>query len=95
MSVKEFAAYQNMTERAVWNRIYRNQLPHKRWGRRVLISLDEWEKLLDDLPGCTAQQALDVTEAAEAARHGRRNQEKPSEPREITVEEWLLLPYEG
>ncbi len=68
VSVKEFAAYQNMTERAVWNRIYRKQLPHKRWGKRVLISLDEWEKLLDDLPGCTAQQALDVTEAA---RHGR------------------------
>lgn len=46
-----------ITERAVWMRIYRNQLPHRRWGRRVLIPVRELERFLNNLPGVDAEEA--------------------------------------
>ena len=64
LSVKEFAREEKMTERSVWQRIYRGQIPVRRWGKRVLIPIEEWDKFLDGLPGRTAEQALDTTEAA-------------------------------
>jgi excisionase family DNA binding protein len=57
-SVKEAAKLLNITERACWLRIYRNQLPHKRWGRRVLVSARELEKFIDGLPGLGAAEAI-------------------------------------
>lgn len=56
-TVKEAALRIGRTERAVWLAIYRNQFPHRRWGKRVLIPIAELEKFLDGLPGVTAEQA--------------------------------------
>jgi excisionase family DNA binding protein len=37
LTVKEVAERLGLTERAVWGRLYRKQLPCKRLGGRVLI----------------------------------------------------------
>jgi len=66
LSVKEAATILSITERAAWLRIYRNQLPHRRWGRKVIISLSELQKFIDALPGPTAEEA--AQRAGEANR---------------------------
>jgi excisionase family DNA binding protein len=58
LTVPEAAEVIGITERAAWQRIYRGQLPHRRWRRRVLVPLDELERFLEQLPGCSADQAL-------------------------------------
>lgn len=62
LTIPEAAELLGITERAAWQRIYRGQLPHRRWGRRVLVPLDELERFLEHLPGCSADQALHVVE---------------------------------
>lgn len=57
-SVKETAEALGVTERAVWQRIARGQLPFRRWNRRVIIPTDELERFLATLPGCTAEEAI-------------------------------------
>lgn len=64
LSVPEVAEELGISERAVWQRIYRNQLPHRRWGRRVFILAAELEEFLAALPGATMEKALDHTEDA-------------------------------
>ena len=68
LTVKELAVFLGSTERAVWQRIYRGQLPCRRWGKRVLIPIDELEKFLEALPGHTAEQALDAVETSRSER---------------------------
>jgi len=55
--VKEAALRIGRTERAVWLAIYRGQFPHRRWGKRVLIPVDDLETFLASLPGVSAEEA--------------------------------------
>ena len=58
LTVPEAAARLGISERATWQRIYRGQLPHRRWGRRVIIPQDELETFIKELPGCSVEEAL-------------------------------------
>jgi excisionase family DNA binding protein len=62
LTVPETATVLGITERAAWQRIYRKQLPHRRWGRRVLIPTDELEEFLKALPGISAEEAATKVE---------------------------------
>lgn len=59
LTVPEAAARLGISERAAWQRIYRGQLPHRRWGRRVIIPQDELEEFIKALPGCSVEEALE------------------------------------
>ena len=63
MTVSETATLLGQTEKSVWQRIYRGQMPHRRWGRRVLIPVAELEQFLAALPGRTAEEAVAAVEA--------------------------------
>ena len=58
LTVPEAAERLGISERATWQRIYRGQLPHRRWGRRVIIPQDELEEFIKELPGCSVEEAL-------------------------------------
>ena len=58
LTVPEAAAKLGISERAVWQRIYRRQIPHRRWGRRILISVAELDKFLNTLQGTSAEEAV-------------------------------------
>lgn len=62
LKIPEVATFLGISEKAAWQRLYRGELPHKRWGRRVLISMDELEKFLAALPGTTADEAVVTVE---------------------------------
>ena len=47
-----------MTEKALRKRIERGQIPYRKFGRRILIPLQELEKFLAALPGKTAEEAV-------------------------------------
>lgn len=49
LTVKEAAKILDMTERAVWMRIYRKEIPHKRWGRKVLLLRNDLEDFIRNL----------------------------------------------
>ncbi len=57
LSVRDAAAELSITERAAWQRIYRNELPHRRWGGKVVIVASELEKFIASLPGLSAEEA--------------------------------------
>jgi len=57
LTVKEAAALLGITERAAWMRIYRNELPHKRWSRKVVIVAGDLETFINSLPGPSAKEA--------------------------------------
>ena len=63
-SVPEAAKRLGITERAAWCRLYRGQLPYWRWGKRVLIPLDELDKFIAALPGASAAEAVAKSAAA-------------------------------
>ncbi len=58
LTIPQTAALLGITERATWQRLYRGQLPYRRWGRRVLVPLAELERFMDELPGQSADDAL-------------------------------------
>ena len=58
LTVPETAQRTGKTVRAIWLDIYRQRLPHRRWGRRVLVPVDELEKFLASLPGVSAEEAM-------------------------------------
>lgn len=57
LSVKEAAAELGISERAAWQRIYRGELPHRRWGGKVVVVPSELEKFIATLPGLSAEEA--------------------------------------
>jgi predicted DNA-binding transcriptional regulator AlpA len=57
LSVKEAAAELGISERACWQRIYRNELPHRRWTSKVVIVASDLEKFIATLPGLSAEEA--------------------------------------
>ena len=62
ITIAEAAPALGLTEKAVRQRIFRGQLPHRKLGRRVLIPADELEKFLAALPGTTAAEAVIAVE---------------------------------
>jgi len=58
LTVREAAEELNITERAAWQHIYRHQLPHRRWGRKVVVPAAELEKFIESLPGVNAEEAI-------------------------------------
>jgi hypothetical protein len=67
-TVKEAALRIGKTEQTVWLAIYRNQFPHRRWGKRVLIPIDDLETFPDSLPGVSATQAQAACDSVVAVR---------------------------
>jgi excisionase family DNA binding protein len=62
LKVPEAAKLLGISDKATWQRLYRGEIPHRRWGRRVLIPLEELEKFLAALPGTTAEEAVAAVE---------------------------------
>ena len=58
LSVREAAELLGITPKAAWRRIERGELPHRRWGRRVLISTTELSAFMASLPGRSAEEAV-------------------------------------
>jgi excisionase family DNA binding protein len=59
LTVPEAALRLGISERACWQQIYRRRLPHRRWGKKVVILRNELEAFLGALPGVTAEQAAE------------------------------------
>jgi hypothetical protein len=57
LSVKEAAIELGISERACWQRIYKHELPHRRWTSKVVIVASELEKFIGTLPGLSAEEA--------------------------------------
>ena len=68
LTVREAAEELNITERAAWQRIYRHQLPYRRWGRKVVVPAAELEKFIESLPGVSAEEAAAKVEVAGGGR---------------------------
>lgn len=67
-TVRETAERTGKTVRATWQDIYRGRMPHKRWGKRVLVPIEELEKFMELLPGVSANEAVaKVREGAKEA----------------------------
>ena len=62
LKIPEAALLLGISEKATWQRLYRGELPHRRWGRRVLIPTEELDKFLAALPGKTAAEAIATVE---------------------------------
>lgn len=62
LTVPQTAEKMGKSERAIWQRVYRGQIPHIRWGKSVLIPETELEKFLAALPGMTAEEAVQKVE---------------------------------
>ena len=58
LTIPEAAPPLGMTEKALRKRIERGQIPYRKFGRRVLIPLQELEEFLAALPGKTAEEAV-------------------------------------
>lgn len=66
LTIPEAAQELGITERAAWQRVYRGQIPFRRWGRKVVVPADELDTFIKSLPGATAEEA--AAKAEEAAR---------------------------
>ena len=64
LTIPEAAQELGITERAAWQRVYRKQIPFRRWGRKVVVPIDELETFIKSLPGATAEEAAAGAEAA-------------------------------
>jgi excisionase family DNA binding protein len=61
LKVSEVAEMLGITQKATRHRIARGELPHRRWGKRVLIPAQELDAFLQALPGCNAKEAAEAT----------------------------------
>ncbi len=57
LTVREAAGEIGISERALWQRIYRNEFPHRRWSKKVMIIRADLDEFLRTLPGLTVQEA--------------------------------------
>ena len=62
LTVVRTAELLGCTTKAVRQRIARGELPHRRWGRRILIPAAELEEFLEALPGQSVRQAVVAVE---------------------------------
>jgi excisionase family DNA binding protein len=51
LSVKDMAALLGCSEQAVYKQVYRQALPHRKMGRKVIFLRSEIEAYLNELPG--------------------------------------------
>ena len=58
LSFEEAKAILNIEDKALRQRIYRCQVPYKRWGGRIVFFRDELEQFLATLPGVSVQEAV-------------------------------------
>jgi excisionase family DNA binding protein len=58
LSIPEVAEILGISSSAAWQRLYRGQLPYRRWGKRVLVPLADLERFLAGLPGRSPQEAV-------------------------------------
>jgi excisionase family DNA binding protein len=58
LTVAEAAPVWGLTEKALRQRIFRGQVPYRKFGKRVLIPVDEVDKFFAALPGRTAHEAM-------------------------------------
>ena len=64
LTVAEAAQRLGSTPKAIRQRIARQQLPYRKFGRKILIPLADLEAFLAALPGCTSDEALEAVEEA-------------------------------
>lgn len=62
LSVPEAAEVLGISAKALWQRIYRGEVPYRRWGRRVFIPSQDLESFLSTLPGKTLDEAVAAVE---------------------------------
>ncbi len=63
LTIPEAAQELGITERAAWQRVYRGQIPYRRWGRKVVVPVDELDSFIKNLPGTSAEEAAAKAEA--------------------------------
>ena len=56
LDVPEAAALLNRTEAAIYRLVARRQIPHRKYGRRLLFKRREIEQYLESLPGVTLEE---------------------------------------
>jgi excisionase family DNA binding protein len=64
LTLPEAAELLGITERAAWCRLYRGQLPYARWGKKILIPVEELLKFQKSLLQVSAEEAAEKAEAA-------------------------------
>ena len=62
LTIPEAAQELGISERAVWQRVYRRQIPFRRWGKKVIVLAEELDVFIKSLPGTTAEEAVTKTE---------------------------------
>ena len=62
LTIAEAAPPLNLTEKALRQRTFRGQFPYRKFGKRVLIPIEEMEKFMAALPGKTADEAVAAVE---------------------------------
>jgi hypothetical protein len=67
LAVPQTARLTGQTERAVWLDVYRGKIPHRRWGRKVIVLRSELEAFLNSLPGKRLEEVIEKIEAASEA----------------------------
>lgn len=58
LTVAEVAAKLGMTPKAVYVRVTRGEIPHRRWGRKLVFCEAEIDHFLSALPGVSVLGAL-------------------------------------
>jgi excisionase family DNA binding protein len=56
LSVKDMAALLGCSEQAVYKQVYRQTLPYRKLGRKVIFLRQEVEAYLHELPGLPLQR---------------------------------------
>lgn len=59
LDVTHTANHLGLTERGIWARVARNQIPYRRMGGRVVFVRRDLEKWIETLEGCSLREALD------------------------------------
>jgi len=59
LTISEVAEQLNISEKALRARIARGQFPSCRWGRRVMIRVDQLEAFLDSIIKTSAEEAAE------------------------------------
>lgn len=67
LGLAEAALFLGITEKMIRGRVARGDLPHRRWGKRLVFSKRAIEAYFDQLPGLSVAEALE----ARKARDGR------------------------
>ena len=64
LTIARAAPVLGITEKALRQRIFRGQIPHRRWGHRIIIDTDELDKFMTGLPGKTAEDAAHAVDTS-------------------------------